>query len=71
VWQRILKVRALVMTPRENMDMWIKFANLCRKSGRLGLAEKTLNSILGEQIVDVDEPVSAFRAEDDAQRNSC
>jgi serine/threonine-protein kinase mTOR len=27
--------------------MWIKFANLCRKSNRMGLAEKTLNSLLG------------------------
>ncbi|KPV75332.1 uncharacterized protein RHOBADRAFT_53323, partial [Rhodotorula graminis WP1] len=48
VWQRILKVRALVVTPRENTEMWVKFANLCRKSGRLGLAEKTLNSLLGD-----------------------
>lgn len=37
------------MTPRENTDMWIKFANLCRKAGRMGLAEKTLNSLLGDQ----------------------
>lgn len=44
-WQRMLKVRALVISPRENMDMWIKFANLCRKSGRVGLAEKSLNSL--------------------------
>jgi serine/threonine-protein kinase mTOR len=28
--------------------MWIKFANLCRKSNRMGLAEKTLNSLLEE-----------------------
>ncbi|POY71739.1 putative Non-specific serine/threonine protein kinase [Rhodotorula taiwanensis] len=49
VWQRILKVRALVVTPRENTEMWVKFANLCRKSGRLGLAEKTLNSLLGDE----------------------
>jgi serine/threonine-protein kinase mTOR len=48
VWQRLLKVRALVITPQENMDMWIKFANLCRKSNRMGLAEKTLNSLLGD-----------------------
>lgn len=26
--------------------MWIKFANLCRKSERMGLAEKTLNSLM-------------------------
>ena len=42
VWQRMLKVRALVLSPKENIDMWIKFANLCRKSGRIGLAEKSL-----------------------------
>ena len=45
VWQRMLKVRALVVTPKENSDMWIKFANLCRKSGRIGLAEKSLSSL--------------------------
>ncbi|MBW0475655.1 hypothetical protein O181_015370 [Austropuccinia psidii MF-1] len=50
VWQRILKVRALVLTPREDVGMWIKFAGLCRKSGRLGLAEKTLNSLMSEDI---------------------
>ena len=42
VWQRMLKVRALVLTPKENIHMWIKFANLCRKAGRIGLAEKAI-----------------------------
>ena len=42
VWQRMLKIRALVVTPRENVDTQIKFASLCRKSGRVALAEKTL-----------------------------
>lgn len=41
-WQRMLKVRALVLKPHENIEMWIKFANLCRKSGRMGLADKSL-----------------------------
>ena len=59
VWQRILKVRALVVSPRENMEMWIKFANLCRKSGRLGLAEKTLNSLFGEEQ-DFDSTVGLY-----------
>lgn len=45
VWQRMLKVRALVISPRENLDMWIKFANLCRKSGRMGLADRSLSSL--------------------------
>ncbi|KAG8958873.1 phosphatidylinositol kinase- protein kinase tor1 [Tulasnella sp. 419] len=45
VWQRILQVRTLVLSPDEDTTMWIKFANLCRKSDRMFLAEKTLNSL--------------------------
>ena len=47
VWERMLKLRALVITPKENMQMNIKFANLCRKSGRMGLAEKNLKMLIG------------------------
>ncbi|KAI4162793.1 MAG: hypothetical protein LQ342_003510 [Letrouitia transgressa] len=50
VWQRMLKVRALVITPKQNIDMWIKFANLCRKSGRIGLAEKSLEQLYRANI---------------------
>ncbi|KZT27933.1 phosphatidylinositol 3-kinase [Neolentinus lepideus HHB14362 ss-1] len=45
VWQRILQVRTLVLSPEDDPVMWIKFANLCRKSDRMVLAEKTLNSL--------------------------
>ncbi|KAL0953824.1 hypothetical protein HGRIS_005004 [Hohenbuehelia grisea] len=46
VWQRILQVRTLVLNPEDDPEMWIKFANLCRKSDRMVLAEKTINSLL-------------------------
>ncbi|KAK2463572.1 hypothetical protein APHAL10511_004323 [Amanita phalloides] len=46
VWQRILQVRALVSSPEDDPMMWIKFANLCRKSERMALADKTINSLL-------------------------
>ncbi|KDR80665.1 hypothetical protein GALMADRAFT_222261 [Galerina marginata CBS 339.88] len=46
VWQRILQVRTLVLTPEDDPMMWIKFANLCRKNDRMVLAEKTINSLL-------------------------
>ena len=49
VWQRMLKVRALVITPQENVEMYIKFASICRKAARPGLAEKSLNSLVGGQ----------------------
>ena len=42
-WQRMLKVRQLVLSPKENKEVWIKYANLCRKSGRSGLAKKAIN----------------------------
>ncbi|THH30677.1 hypothetical protein EUX98_g3507 [Antrodiella citrinella] len=45
VWQRILQVRALVLNPDDDPVMWIKFANLSRKSDRMFLAEKTINSL--------------------------
>lgn len=47
LWHRVLRLRALVITPAENMRMWIKFANLCRKSSRMGLAEKSLKQLIG------------------------
>ena len=50
VWQRMLKVRALVISPKQNIDMWIKFANLCRKSGRISLAEKSLESLYKSNV---------------------
>ncbi|KAG8529931.1 uncharacterized protein KY384_005412 [Bacidia gigantensis] len=45
LWQRMLKVRSLVLDYSDDIDMWIKFANLCRKSGRNGLAEQTLRQL--------------------------
>jgi FKBP12-rapamycin complex-associated protein len=46
VWQRMMKVRMLVIGPHESMDMWIKYTNLCRKNERHGLAEKALQKLL-------------------------
>lgn len=50
VWQRTLRLRSLVLSPQENMHMWTKFANLCRKSGRMGLAEKSLMQLIGTDL---------------------
>ncbi|KAL2912121.1 phosphatidylinositol kinase-related protein kinase tor1 [Polyrhizophydium stewartii] len=50
VWQRILRVRALVVPPKEDPEVWISFANLCRKSGRMNLSAKTLMGLLNEPV---------------------
>ncbi|XP_050412148.1 serine/threonine-protein kinase mTOR [Patella vulgata] len=46
-WQKILQVRSLVITPSEDRMTWLKYASLCRKSGRLALSHKTLVNLLG------------------------
>jgi phosphatidylinositol kinase/protein kinase (PI-3 family) len=57
VWQRILQLRSLVLTPSEDMDTWISFADLCRTSDRLNLAEKTLRSLVGSSYIASDPEV--------------
>ncbi|CAI9104219.1 OLC1v1002849C2 [Oldenlandia corymbosa var. corymbosa] len=46
VWQALLVVRALVLPPTEDCETWIKFASLCRKSGRISQAKSTLTKLL-------------------------
>lgn len=46
-WQKIIQVRTLVLSPQEDMYTWLKYASLCRKSGRLKLSHKTLVMLLG------------------------
>ncbi|XP_024933499.1 serine/threonine-protein kinase TOR isoform X2 [Ziziphus jujuba] len=46
VWQAILAVRALVLPPTEDLETWLKFASLCRKSGRISQAKSTLIKLL-------------------------
>ncbi|KAL9244759.1 hypothetical protein vseg_018491 [Gypsophila vaccaria] len=46
VWQALLAVRALVLPPTEDSETWLKFASLCRKSGRINQAKSTLVKLL-------------------------
>lgn len=46
VWQRILKIRSLVLPPEDAQQRWIKFASLCRRNDRPILAHKILLMLL-------------------------
>ena len=46
VWQAVLSVRSLVLPVNEDSDTWLKFASLCRKSGRLRQSKRTLLKLL-------------------------
>jgi hypothetical protein len=42
----------------EDSKMWIKFADLCRKGGRVGLAHRTLANLLTEPNKDFSQLVA-------------
>ncbi|XP_071482072.1 serine/threonine-protein kinase mTOR-like [Diadema antillarum] len=46
-WQKVIQVRSLVISPQEDLRTWLKYASLCRKSGRMLLSHKTLVMLLG------------------------
>ncbi|OQS04773.1 phosphatidylinositol kinase (PIK-L1), partial [Thraustotheca clavata] len=46
VWQQLLAVRSLVLTPHEDIDTWLQFASLCRQSGNLTLSFKVFTNSL-------------------------
>ncbi|KXN68609.1 hypothetical protein CONCODRAFT_30892, partial [Conidiobolus coronatus NRRL 28638] len=50
VWHRTLSTRSFVLSPSDDLELWIKFANLSRKNGRLALSENTLNMLLQDGI---------------------
>jgi hypothetical protein len=54
VWQRILQLRSMVLTPKDDTKTWLHFADLCRTSDRLTLAEKTLTALVGNSGIDAD-----------------
>lgn len=46
VWQRILKIRSLVLPPEEALGRWIKFASLCRRNNRPLISRRILLGLL-------------------------
>lgn len=59
IWSNFLQVRSLVLSPKEQSDISIKFANLCRKSGRLALCNSILNDLM-DPIDSIDQTQKAI-----------
>ena len=55
VWQRFLKVRSLVIPASQDVSIWIKFANLCRKNNQPILSQKTLMTLLLNDNVSLEQ----------------
>ena len=46
VWQNVLSVRSLVVSPQQDVNTWLKFSSLCRKSGKFTLSLKILSDLM-------------------------
>ncbi|CAI7993434.1 Serine/threonine-protein kinase tor, partial [Geodia barretti] len=58
-WQRILQVRSIVLSQQEEIQSWVKFASICRRSDKMALSERTLRSILShDPAYSTEEPLS-------------
>eukprot|EP01122_Echinamoeba_exundans_P010671 TRINITY_DN4046_c0_g1_i4.p1 TRINITY_DN4046_c0_g1~~TRINITY_DN4046_c0_g1_i4.p1 ORF type:complete len:2948 (+),score=528.09 TRINITY_DN4046_c0_g1_i4:172-9015(+) len=49
VWRRLLAVRAMVIPPAQDLDVWLQFASLARKCDKLRLSHRILFQLSQEQ----------------------
>ncbi|KAF7259839.1 hypothetical protein EG68_02702 [Paragonimus skrjabini miyazakii] len=47
-WSQIIQLRSLVFQPRDDLKTWLRFAGLCRRSGRFALARQLIQDLLGK-----------------------
>lgn len=52
-WQKILQVRSLVLSPREDMKSWLKFAKLCERNNRMDLSLRTIVNLMEVNPVEI------------------
>ena len=58
-WQKTLALRSMVIKKTDDIDVYIRYANLCRKSGHLNIAQKAL--------IDLREEIDESRIQDLSQ----
>ncbi|KAF5842964.1 FAT domain-containing protein, partial [Dunaliella salina] len=56
VWQSLFSIRQLVIPMHEDTAAWLKFASLCRKSGRVRQAHRMLLQLLRYDPLAIKEP---------------
>ena len=60
MWQRIFKVRSLVIRPEDDLEVWLKYTSLCRNSGRISLSRKILLQLMSKNVTSVQDLESNF-----------
>ncbi|VDL54007.1 unnamed protein product [Hymenolepis diminuta] len=67
-WGRIIQLRRLVLDPKENIKSCLRYAGLCRRSGRLSLSFQVINRMLPSdpsstdwnQVIESPDPAIVF-----------
>ncbi|KAJ1732407.1 phosphatidylinositol kinase- protein kinase tor1, partial [Coemansia biformis] len=49
MWQRLLRLRSMVLRPILDLDTWIKYVNMSRKSGQLRIARDAIAQLLDDE----------------------
>ncbi|KAJ1818555.1 phosphatidylinositol kinase- protein kinase tor1, partial [Coemansia sp. RSA 2599] len=55
MWQKILRVRSMVLRPILDLDTWIKYVNMCRKSDSMMIARHAIQQLLEDEGKYMDE----------------
>ena len=52
LWRQMLTLRSLVLKPEEDLDAWIKYEKMCRRSGQLALCSSALKRLGVSDLMD-------------------
>ncbi|KAJ2885848.1 phosphatidylinositol kinase- protein kinase tor1 [Coemansia asiatica] len=55
MWQKLLRVRSMVLRPILDLDTWIKYVNMCRKSDSMKIARHAIQQLLDDECKYMDE----------------
>ncbi|KAI9501402.1 phosphatidylinositol kinase- protein kinase tor1 [Coemansia sp. RSA 1358] len=49
MWQKILRLRSMVLRPVLDLDTWIKYVNMCRNSDQMKIARHAISQLLEDE----------------------
>ncbi|KAJ2746135.1 phosphatidylinositol kinase- protein kinase tor1 [Coemansia sp. BCRC 34301] len=55
MWQKLLRLHSMVVRPILNLDTWIKYVNMCRKSEQMPIARNAILQLLQDESSYLDE----------------
>ncbi|KAJ2341590.1 phosphatidylinositol kinase- protein kinase tor1, partial [Coemansia sp. RSA 2618] len=55
MWQKLLRLRSMVLRPVLDLDTWIKYVNMSRKSGQMRIARDAISQLLYDEAMYMEE----------------